>query len=112
MADKMLGALSLSKKAGCLKAGYDAVCESVLKGKASLVLFACDVSEGTKKRILAVVDGSCPSYDLPYRQQEIAGITRKAVGVLAVEDAGLANLCVQTLQKATEPSAPADAENQ
>ncbi len=112
MADKVLGALSLSKKAGRLKTGYDAVCESVLKGKASLVLFASDVSEGTKKRILAIVNGECPSYDLPYRQQELAGITRKAVGVLAVEDEGLAKLCVQTLQNLQTTQPHQQAENQ
>ena len=46
MADQnlMLGALGLCRKAGKLVMGFDAVAESVMKGKAVLVLTAQDIS--------------------------------------------------------------------
>ena len=49
MADQnpMLGALGLCRKAGKLVMGFDAVAESVMKGKAVLVLTAQDVSPRT-----------------------------------------------------------------
>ena len=48
--DDLLFALSLCRKAGALVTGFDAVKESVFKGKAQLVLCACDASPGTARR--------------------------------------------------------------
>lgn len=107
MAEKVMGALSLCKKAGRLVTGFDAVCESALKGKASLVLFARDCSAGTKKRVLTALDGSCPNEDLPLTQEELARITRRPVAVLAVEDDGLARLCLSAMQQMSSDETPA-----
>lgn len=104
MADKLFGALSLCKKAGKLPAGFDAVCEKIAKGEAALVLLAQDVSPGTQKRVrLAAEQGGCPLHTLPQTQNEIAAITRKPVGVLAVTDQDLAGLCISALPDEEEP---------
>lgn len=47
MPGNILFALSLCRKAGALVMGFDAVKDSVGKGKAQLVLCAGDLSEGT-----------------------------------------------------------------
>ena len=44
--NKLLGALSLCRKAGKLTMGFDPVAESAAKGKAALVLLAADLSAG------------------------------------------------------------------
>ena len=48
MPGNILFALSLCRKAGALVMGFDAVKDSVGKGKAQLVLCAGDLSEGTR----------------------------------------------------------------
>ena len=50
---KAVFALSLCRKAGTLVTGFDAVKESVYKGKAALVLCAQDASEGSAGRIVS-----------------------------------------------------------
>ncbi|MDL2325255.1 ribosomal L7Ae/L30e/S12e/Gadd45 family protein [Ruminococcaceae bacterium OttesenSCG-928-A16] len=93
-ADKLFGALSLCKKAGKLVCGFDAVCDSMLAGEAKLLLFASDVSEKTQKRAVEQNSGGIPVKSLPYMQQQIAILTNKPVGVLAVADVDLAALCM------------------
>ena len=51
MPGNILFALSLCRKAGALVMGFDAVKDSVGKGKAQLVLCAGDLSEGTRRRV-------------------------------------------------------------
>lgn len=48
---RLTGIIGLAKRAGALAVGTENVIESVRKGKARLVLVACDVSENTAKRL-------------------------------------------------------------
>ena len=48
---RLRGIIGLAKRAGALAIGTEAVIEAVRKGKAKLVLAACDVSENTAKRL-------------------------------------------------------------
>ncbi len=94
--DKLLGALGLCRRAGALIAGFDAVKDAVLSGKACLVLYAQDASEGNLRRIrwmCGEVGDGCEVLPLPLTKQDLAAILRKAVGVLAVTDTNLAMLC-------------------
>lgn len=100
MTSKIFNAISLSRKAGRLVLGFDAVCDSVASGEARLVLFAKDVSPGTQKRMLAFIEETCPAYTVPYEQTDLAMITRKPVGVMAVADVGLAKLCLSAIKQA------------
>lgn len=101
MADKLLGALSLCKKAGALVAGFDAVCESAEKGEAALLLFAADLSPKTRKRACDAAK-NLPYRDLPYTQDEMQPITKKRVGVLAVTSPDLAALCTKAFPNKEE----------
>ena len=62
---KAVFALSLCRKAGALVTGFDAVKESVYKGKAALVLCAQDASEGTQARVRRFCEGLCQVLTLP-----------------------------------------------
>ena len=49
--DPLLGALGICRKAGKLLHGYDRVEEAVMRGKACLVLLACDASKRTTQQL-------------------------------------------------------------
>ena len=102
MADKLLSALSLCKKAGALTPGFDAVCGDALKGKAALVLFAADLSPGSRRRAARACEGACPLRDIPLTQQDVARITHRPVGILAVTNQDLAALCLASLPQEEE----------
>lgn len=89
---KLFSALSLARKAGALAAGFDAVESALLTGTAQLVLLAADVSPRTGGKITDRAQG-IPVRALPFTQQQIADITRKPVGVMAVTNKDLATLC-------------------
>lgn len=90
---KAVFALSLCRKAGALVTGFDAVKESVYKGKAALVLCAQDASEGTQARVRRFCEGLCQVLTLPCTQAQLAAVTKKNIAVLAVQSAELAKLC-------------------
>ena len=93
MPSKLTFALSLCRKAGALVTGFDAVKESVMKGKAVLVLCASDASDGTRRR----VDGFCEELadvlHVRETQEELSQVCKKLTAVFAVTDANLAALC-------------------
>lgn len=96
--NKLLGALSLCRKAGALTAGFDAVRDTIKAGKAEIVLFARDLSPSTRKRVMAACGENCNAHDIILTQFEISDITHKPAGVLAVTDMHLAALCLQAIQ--------------
>ncbi len=96
--DDLLFALSLCRKAGALVTGFDAVKESVFKGKAQLVLCACDASPGTARRAQSFCQDLCDFYTLPRTQAQLDPITKKPTAVFAVTNADLAQLCRTKLE--------------
>ena len=86
MPGNILFALSLCRKAGALVMGFDAVKDSVGKGKAQLVLCAGDLSEGTRRRVGAFCEDWVEVADLPETQFALAQIIKKHTGVFAVTD--------------------------
>ena len=77
--------------------GFDAVKDSVGKGKAQLVLCAGDLSEGTRRRVGAFCEDWVEVADLPETQFALAQISKKPTGVFAVTDPELAKLCRKNL---------------
>ena len=99
--DKLLGALSLCRKAGKLVMGFDPVAESVAKGNAQLVLLAADLAPGSRKKALRFCEGAgLAPRELPFTQQELLAVTPKRTGVFAVIDTGLAQLVERQLAPA------------
>ena len=97
MPGNIVFALSLCRKAGALVTGFDAVKDSVGRGKAHLVLCACDLSEGSRRRVGAFCADWVDVADLPVTQQQLAHICKKPTGVFAVTDPELARLCRNNL---------------
>ena len=99
MADQnlMLGALGLCRKAGKLVMGFDAVAESVMKGKAVLVLTAQDISPRTARKTREFCEGILDVQSMPLTQEQLCAVTHKPVGVYAVTDENLARLCEKHL---------------
>ena len=102
---KVFSALSLCKKAGKLVLGFDAVTDSVYRGKAFAVLLAADVSEGTAKRAARACEELVPCLRMPLAQADLCAITYKKVGVYAVTDEQLAVLCRRSLEQTKEDNA-------
>ena len=91
--NKLLGALSLCRKAGKLTMGFDPVAESAAKGKAALVLLAADLSAGSAGRITRLCEAAgLEPMLLPLTQQQLLAVTPKQTGIFAVTEPGLAGL--------------------
>jgi ribosomal protein L7Ae-like RNA K-turn-binding protein len=93
---KVLGALSMARKAGKLTLGFDAVKDTLVAAKARLVIITADVSPKTEKEVrffctrsgTDVIKTACGMEDI----REMLG---KKSGVLSVTDDGLAGLVKQ-----------------
>lgn len=98
--DKLLGALSLARKAGVVAQGFDSVKEKVISGEAFLVLTASDLSDGSRRRVETFCKELAPCFSLPYTADELLTVFRKRSGVFAVCDENFAKLCLKHLQQA------------
>lgn len=91
--NKLLGLLSLCRKAGKLRIGFTPVQESVEAGEARLVLFAADFSPRSRKRmeqVLLECGSPPPDRTTGLTMNEISQVCGKPAGVVAVADDGFA----------------------
>ena len=92
-AGKLTGLLGISRRAGRLTTGFDAVKGLIGEGKAALVMLASDLSEKTHKELrFAVGDKKIPIRRMPLTKEETGAACglKKPVGVLATDDNGFA----------------------
>ncbi len=89
--EKIKSLISMSAKAGKLAAGYSAVHDALEKGRAEMVLYAEDVSEGTRDKVTAGGAASLREATLFTRDELGSLLDRELVGVLALGDKGLAD---------------------
>lgn len=99
MTDKLLGSISLCRKAGKLTMGTDAVAEQARMGAAKLILTACDFSPRSAKQAGIV----CEKYHiasacLPFTMEELARILGKQYGVFAICDSGFAKMITNQIE--------------
>jgi predicted RNA-binding protein YlxR (DUF448 family) len=89
--EKIKSLIAMSAKAGKLAAGYSAVQDSLEKDRVEVILFARDISSGTKEKVVLKGAGHLRSAAVLTRD-ELGGIlNRELVGVVAIEDKGLAD---------------------
>ena len=101
-ASPLLGALGICRKAGRLLQGYDRVEEAVLRGKAYLVLLACDASERTVQHMKETCEGIVPCRVMQLSTGELRMLTPKPAAVFAVTDENFARLCAKHLTDASK----------
>lgn len=91
--NKLMGLLSLCRKAGKLKIGFEPVREAAEAGEAQLVLYAADFSPRSRERMeRALAEGADPPEELVtgFSMEELAQVCGKLAGVVAVIDDGFA----------------------
>ncbi len=81
----------MSAKAGKLAAGYSAVHDAVEKGRVSMLLYAIDLSKGTKEKVAGPHAASVRCTTLFTREELGAMLNRELVGVIGIEDKGLSD---------------------
>ena len=89
MNDKLTGLLGLSRRAGHMTCGFDAVADLLRGGRAVLVLLASDLSPKTEKELRFI--GKDKAADIVHKSAigRALGL-KKPVGVSAVDDRGFA----------------------
>lgn len=89
--EKIKELLAISMKAGKLVAGYSAVHDALEKGRVELLLYACDLSDGTHEK-LSVHGKESIRHETLFTRDVFGGIlNRELVGVVAILDKGLAD---------------------
>jgi len=89
--DKIRSLIVMSAKAGKLAAGFSAVQDAVEKDRVRMLLFAQDLSAGTKEK-LALTPVLMQRQATLFTRDEIGGLlSRELVGLIGITDEGLAN---------------------
>jgi len=89
--EKIKELLAISMKAGKLAAGYSAVHDALEKGRVELLLYARDLSDGTREK-LSVHSRESIRHETLFTRDVFGGIlNRELVGVVAILDKGLAD---------------------
>ncbi len=88
---QILSMLSLSKRAGKLVCGFDAVCEELNKKQWNTVFTTSDLSEKSKKEI----QRECKQHffmqiQLPLTMDDLSIITHKKIGIVCVTNQSFA----------------------
>jgi predicted RNA-binding protein YlxR (DUF448 family) len=91
MQDKIRALILMSAKAGKLAAGYSAVRDAVEKGRVLMLLYANDLSKGTKEKVASPSAAFVRSTTLFTREELGTMLNRELIGVIGIEDDGLAN---------------------
>ena len=92
MLNKMLGMLSLCRRAGKVTAGSDAVREAIQERQAKLILLAADLSERSRSLIERAAEaGKVPCRGIKETMPEIAQVMGRETGILAILDSGFAS---------------------
>jgi len=89
--EKIKSLLAISMKAGKLAAGYSAVQDALEKGRVELLLYAEDLSNGTREKV-AVRGLEAIRHETLFSRDDYGGIiNRELIGVVAILDKGLAD---------------------
>ncbi|MEG1971925.1 MAG: hypothetical protein RR315_02105 [Oscillospiraceae bacterium] len=98
---KQLSLLSLCRKAGKLKMGFDA-CEKSLRGT-KLLIFSSDISEKTKERMLRKAEeASVATVTIPFKTEDIYFAVGKPTAICSILDKGLAEAFLKCLESSSE----------
>ncbi|MEG1985017.1 MAG: ribosomal L7Ae/L30e/S12e/Gadd45 family protein [Oscillospiraceae bacterium] len=97
--DKLLGAVSMCRRAGKLTVGFDATVKAVTKG-AELVITASDAADRTLRNIEYSCADMVEIMSVPRTQDEIEQATGRKFAVAAVCDKNFARLIKLNIEEA------------
>lgn len=97
--EKVRSLIAMSAKAGKLAAGYSAVHDALEKGRVELLLYATDLSEGTREKVAPPASAAIRQATLFTRDEFGKLINRELVGVIGIEDKGLADAIAQETER-------------
>lgn len=89
--EKIKYLIIMSAKAGKLSAGYSAVHDAVEKSRISMLLYAHDLSSGTREKVETPAAAKVRSTTLFTRAELGAMLNREVVGVIGIEDKGFSD---------------------
>ena len=87
---KIKSLITMAAKAGKLAAGHSAVLDALGKGRVELLLFARDISEGTREKTTIPSADALRKITLFTRDEMGMLLGRELVGVIGIEDQGFA----------------------
>lgn len=91
MNDRLLSLLGLCRRAGKITIGCDPVIDSVKNKEASLVIFARNISDNTRKTVLnAVAQSGVRVIKLDYDKEDISVSLGRLCAVASINDEGFA----------------------
>ncbi len=89
--DKIRSLLRITLKAGKLAMGYSAVQDAIEKGRVALLLYARDLSRGTREKV-AVRERETIRQETLFTREDFGTIlNRELVGIVGILDKGLAD---------------------
>jgi hypothetical protein len=90
--EKLSGLVSMAVKAGMLVSGYSAVDDALRKGRVSLLIFAEDVSDGTREKLEEHAGRGDVRTVTLYSKAELGSLVRRDLaGVAAIAEKGFAD---------------------
>jgi predicted RNA-binding protein YlxR (DUF448 family) len=90
--EKIRSLLAMAVKAGDLAAGASAVDDALQKGRVEMLIFAGDISEGTRKKLLSVSTQHPPRQVTLFTRDEMGQMVgRELVGVVGIIEKGFAD---------------------
>jgi hypothetical protein len=89
--EKIRSLISMSAKAGKMAAGYSAVQDAIEKSRAEMLLYAIDLSEGTREKLVHKGVQGLRQTTLFTRDELGKILNRELVGVVALTEKGLAD---------------------
>jgi len=96
---KILSLLAIAKKAGKTAGGYSAVHDALEKNRVSLLLFAADISDGTREKLTTPGNNLPPEETLFTRDEYGALFNRELIGVVGILDTGLAHAIMHEVRR-------------
>ena len=106
-AEKLLGLLTMCRRAGRLTLGFDAVKDAAAAGHVHCILLAADASPKTAKEIRYYA-GRVPVRILPADMETLRHFFRKKTAVFGVCDSGFAGKLLNLLPEDADAPAGAD----
>jgi hypothetical protein len=89
--EKIRSLIAMSAKAGKIAAGYSAVHDAIEKGRVEMLLYATDISEGTREKLDHKIMEGQRLATLLTRDELGKILNRELVGVVAFTEKGLAD---------------------